>query len=276
MQVDISYPTEFRAFEQVEYSDGRRIAYLSFINESDETIVAISGCFTMLNENGKVMEQRRVSFQNLKVNPREAYICNLPLNDYPMFTDAYMSVEAISYAMRDSWSMDTNPSVPYESPEPITEIEKAELVNIAGQDAVCFPQKHGSHWICVCGRYNKNEWNVCSRCYRIKYKVFRYCNKETVMFAYQNRLAKHEKSSGPNMRRLAYDTGDSIHVKEERLEKIEQIVLLVTIFVLVGALLIWGFTQLSKEKPNQENAITSITRSQSPRSTPGIDYLEPL
>lgn len=283
MLMDISCLTEFRKIEQVHFSDGRRLAYLTFLNESDETIIAISGRLTMLDENGHVIERRRISFKNLKVKAREAYVCNLVLDDYPMFDDAHVSVESVSFLMQDSWSMDPDNYMNCKPPELSPGPERVALVAVAGHDAVCFPEQRDQYWICVCGRFNKKEWNVCCRCNRLRQKVFREFSKSAVLHSYQDHVEsihKREKMFAQHQEwaeRTQKHHEMTLQARKERNERIERILLFGTIIVLVGTLVIWGMRQLAKDDPGAwENNLTTITAPSTPLATPAIDYLEPV
>lgn len=283
MLMDISCLTEFRKIEQVHFSDGRRLAYLTFLNESDETIIAISGRLTMMDENGHVIERRRISFKNLRVKPREAYVCNLALDTYPAFEDAHMSVESISFLMQDEWSMDPNQFINCRPPELDPGPEKNALVAVAGRDAVCFPEQRDQYWICVCGRFNKKEWNVCCRCNRLRQKVFREFNKGAVLDAYQSHIAEMRHRDVIQRQRQRWEERNktyqdmSLQAKKERNERFERILLIGTTCVLVGSLLLWGITQLAKTQKNNPNAnLTTISVPRTPTTEPEIDYLAPL
>ena len=276
---DVSFSTEFQtefcSIDQVELSDGRRLAYITFLNESDETIVGIAGQLTVLDENGRMIDRRRISFHNLNAKPREVSVLNLQLDGYPAFSDGHMTVESVSFLMPDGKLPNENHLIQEERPNMVTEEERAALSRIAG-DAVRFPEQHGSYWICACGRQNPNEWNLCFGCNRIKYRVFREFGKEAVMTSYREqqrieseRLERSERVFGARRPGVA---PPSIRTREEKFEKFERILVFTTVFVLVGALLLWGFA-LSQKSPNRpgEN-LTSTTF----HHAPAIDYLDPV
>ena len=282
MLMDISCPTEFRKLEQVHFSDGRRLAYLTFLNESDETIIAVSGRLTMMDANGYVIERRHVSFKNLQVEPREAYVCNLVLDEYPMFEQAYMAIESISFLMRDTWAMDPGQFINCKPPALPPGPERVALVSIAGADAVCFPEQREQYWICVCGRFNKKEWNVCCRCSRMRQKVFREYTKGAVIEAYRERLEKKHKSGGRKqvMMASAYvadkNAPTPLQEKKDRMERRERSLLIGTITVLVVSLLLWGILRHSQKKMETPSSVTGINTAQRGNAVPEVDYLEPV
>ena len=265
--------TEFRSIEQVELADGRRLAYLTFLNESDETIVGIIGHLTMLDENKRIVGRRRISFHNLGAKPREVYVLNLQLDDYPAFSAGHLTVESISFQMPDEEPM-LPAFVELEERHVVTEEEKAALSRIA-EDAVCFPEQHDSHWTCACGRHTPNEWNLCFGCNRIKYRVFREFNKETVLANYralrQAEQERAEREKIPPYARRRNPALSSVYASEEKYEKFERILVFTIVIVLVGMLLLWGFAQ-SQKSPNQPGDLTTTTF----HHTPAVDYLDPV
>lgn len=270
---DVSCPTEFKNIEQVEFDDGRRLACLTFLNESDEIIIGLSGFFSMFNEKRRMIDRRRVTFKNLNVKPREAYVLNLRLDDYPTFFDAHMSVESISFLMQDSWQSNEKKAVGQKPPNAVAGNEKAALSRIA-KDAIRFPEQMASYWTCVCGRHNPNEWNICSGCGRIKQKVFSVFNKETVMAAARTQRPEHKMAH--SVRHQPPSSHESIRQKEARYEKYERILLFITLFFLVGAIVLWGYAQFKKEPNKPSGELTTITMERSPRVSPAIDYLDPV
>jgi hypothetical protein len=104
--------------------------------------------------------------------------------------------------------------------------------------------------------------------------VFREFNKEAVMAAHEQFLRQRETTA--DTWRRPEKARNSIRDKEEKIEKVERVLPFVTLFVLVGAIFLWGYEQ-SRKKPNlPDDGLTTTTMEQSQRAAPAIDYLEPI
>ena len=152
MLMDIACPAELLRVELAEFGDGRRLAYLTFLNETDKPITAVAGRMTLLRADGGVVEHRQAAFDGLFAPAGEKFTCHLPLDDFPLFDAAEMSLEHAAFVADAPWALSPRRLMDC-TPPPLAEgPERVALVALAGRDTVCFPERRDSLWICVCGR----------------------------------------------------------------------------------------------------------------------------
>lgn len=193
MIMDIATPAELLRFEQADYGDGRRQAYLTFLNESYYAITAISGRMQLMDDTGAVVSDSRVSFGDLMAAPGKPFTCHLALDGYPGFAEGTLIVEDVLFDGADAWALhptrlrDYTPDILPEGPE------RNALVAIAGHDAVCYPAAGENIWVCVCGRFNRRRWPVCRRCRRERDATLADYTPEKVAQAYALHVSAAQK-----------------------------------------------------------------------------------
>jgi len=285
MLMDIACPAELLRIEQAEFGDGRRLAYLTFLNETDKLITAVSGRMTLLGAGSGAVEFRQICFEAISAPPGEKFTCHLPLDDFPLFDTAEISLEHVSFAADAPWALSTRRLMDC-TPPPLNEgPERVALVALAGRDTVCFPERRDALWICVCGRYNRWRWPACRRCGRVRDEVLARFTPARVLKEYQaavqvfraqdqQRLIEKAELAAEEKARVQAQKAEfraktakkKAHKKRVALR--ERRVVSVATGVLVLSLLIWGaiqlFGSLGGEPP--ENAAP----------TPGVDYLDAL
>lgn len=67
--------------------------------------------------------------------------------------------------------------------------ERAMLCEVAGADAVCYPEQTSRTWRCVCGRVNPNSADTCVRCHRDHFTAIGY-TPDNVRFHFEAAAGK--------------------------------------------------------------------------------------
>lgn len=279
MIMDIACPTELIRVEQAHFGEGGGQAYLTFLNESENVISALSGRIALLSPEGRIIERRRIAFDGLRAQPGASFTCHLALEGYPPFEDAEVSVEQVEFLGEAPW-------VPKESrvmdvtPPPLENgPERVALVAVAGHDAVCFPQRRDSLWICACGRFNRWRWRACRRCGRERDTALETLTPDAVLAAYQ---AHARAVRGEDQKRLIQRAEETRLRKQKTLEDmkrqkrtrlLKRRAAAACAMLLVLGLLVWGGIKLFAPKQSESKTGAVLGQSKTP---PPIDYLEPL
>lgn len=171
MKMDIACPAELLHFEQTAFGDGRRQAYLTFLNESPYTITALSGRLALLDAQGNPVQDKRVAFGQIDAGPGARFACHLALDNTQPFASASMLVEDVLFDGQDPWALHPTRLKDYHPPVLEDGPQRVALVSIAGEDAICFPERFSTTWVCVCGRFNRWRWAACRRCRRDRDKT---------------------------------------------------------------------------------------------------------
>lgn len=298
MKMDIATPAELMAFEQADFGDGRRQAYLTFLNEASFAITALSCRIFLLDEEGKAVEDRRESFGDLSVLPGARFTCHLALDGYPDFADAAVIVEDVLFDGEEPWALHPLRLKDYDPPLLPDGPERAALIAIAGEDAVCFPAQQDSMWICVCGRFNRWRWTTCRRCQRERGHVLEHFTPERVMETHRQRVQAAASlpprvivdgtEAGKRARAAAQQPAAPTKAKQKKQrpakerptrqppgratpnpDLIHRIVIILSCLV-VAALLLWGVISLAGRLSQGSAPDSGTTVYHAP------DYLDPL
>ncbi len=280
MMMDISSPAELLRVEQARFGDGRRQAYLTFMNEHEDVITGLSGLAVLLDEMGKTIERRKVVFSGLTAKPREAFVCHLALDNYPEFDRMEMAVETASFVYGKAWQ--TNPSRIMDCEPPVLPSgpERVALVAVAGYDAVCFPERHETHWICVCGRFNRIRWLTCHRCGRNREDTLAFLTPEQVVEGYgakvdeervrdQERLIKKARKQEIEKKKAEAERARRAENRQKALRAIG----ITACVILVFSLVIWGGSRLLAQTGTQAGEIAFAGAK---GTFPPVDYLDPI
>lgn len=285
MRMDIASPVELMMIEQADFGDGRRQAYLTFLNESPYVITAVSGRVTLMDGTGAVVADRRIGFGKLAAPPGRRFTCHLSLDDDPDFASATMLIEDVLFDGVEAWALhplrvkDYEPDLLPDGPE------RAALIAVAGDDAVCYPVQGDGTWTCVCGRYNRLRWSFCRRCRRDRDEVLESFTPERVRASYQARVAQAQRkpprvivdgTAAKRQRTIREKKPRPAASEESRLHWLSEHWPLLLAIVVVGALLIWGVVTLASRmpglSPDTPPSVSDATRT--PTFEP--DYLDPL
>lgn len=254
MKMDIACPVELLSFEQASFGDTRKQAYLNFLNESPHVVTAISGRLSLLGAEGNTIEERRISFGQFAAPAGRRFICHLALDGYPAFVSVSMIVEDVLFDGEEPWALHPTRLVDYTPPVVPDGPERVALVAAAGEDAVCFPEKDGSTWLCVCGRYNRWRWPVCRRCRRERDATLAI-TPEAAMAAYSKRVEAGKKAPPKVLvdgkaRRRASAPQEKKAEKEKPPKRsgernFSHMIITAVATLLVTGLLVWGVSSIA-------------------------------
>lgn len=279
MKMDIACPVELLHFEQADFG-ARRQAYLTFLNESPYVITAVSGALALMDDEGIVLEERRIAFGGMQAKSGERFTCHLALDGFPPFEAAEMVAEEVAFADDEpAWALNPVRLRDYAPPVLPEGPARNALIAIAGADAVCYPVQQEGQWVCVCGRYNRWRWPVCRRCRRERDRVLALYTPEMVEEAYEEKVAQDRRRPP----RVIVDGGQAR--QQRRAQRVPQqaqrpprqrvrvpVARLVTIAacVVVLGLAVWGVVTLSQRLPGNQPV-------QAEHTPPIVtDYLDPV
>lgn len=275
MKMDIACPAELLSVELADYGANRRQAYLTFLNESPFVITALSGRISLLDSQGRLLEETRVAFGDINAPPGGRFTCHMAVDEFPDVDGITMIIEDILFHGEEPWAL--HPPRLKEYTPPVVDDEQARraLIAVAGSDAICYPEDQENVWLCVCGRYNRRRWTTCRRCERDRDQTLTAFTPERVEAAYAARL-RRSKDQPPRV------LVDGTARKRERVARAEperperSFGILSQWYVLViglalAALLFWGGSSLLNRIPQQTVSVgdgyTEMIVS---------DYLEPV
>ena len=277
MMTDITCPVELLSLEQAAFDQGRRQGYLKLRNEGAAPICLVEGTLALLDAQGAAAGRRPVRLEPSDAPPGQPFECRLALDEYPPFESALLLAERVAFADGSVWTpdparmMDATPPALEQGPE------RVALVAVAGHDAVCYPERRDSLWICACGRFNRWRWHACRRCGRDRDETLSRLTPARVQAAYarfvaleqaeeQQRLIRRAQESARKKRRLREAAR---RARRAALRKRRLLAALAALALL--ALLGYGLARLFTYAPYTGDGVT-VELSPSP----SIDYLRPV
>lgn len=172
MKIDITCPIEITHTEVLSDDRGRCRGYLDIINVSEHPIRRVEGCARWLSEVGLELGKADIVFDGMRLMPHTRAQLTVA-GEIPAADDIAFEPSEVAFAdFSATWTQEESEIIEYDfTPEP-PGAGRDRLRNIAGADAVCYPQMRGRNWLCVCGRLNPGENHTCARCMRGKERVF--------------------------------------------------------------------------------------------------------
>lgn len=280
MLMDVGSPAELIRFEQTCFGQGRRQSYLTIQNEAEDTIVALSGHLILLDGAGKPVEERRVSLEDLSAPAGEAFTYHLALDGFPPFEDAKLRVETVDFLREAPWTMNAGRLMDLTPPELPAGRDRVALVAVAGRDAVCFPEKRRSLWVCVCGRFNRWRWATCRRCGRSRDEVFETLVPEEVRAAYRahveavrtqdDRKGRQAAQDQQARQRKKADQATFAARRKKRMRALRRAAAIAGGMLAAAVLLFWLLGGLQNAAAPGRGQVSEAMH------TPQVDYLQPL
>lgn len=278
MKMDIATPAELVRFEQASIGENR-LGYLTFLNESTHSITALSGRLLLLDECGGKLGGDRVSFGQILAAPGAHFTCHLPLDGYPAFASATMIVEDVLFDGEEPWALHPTRLREYAVPMLPEGPARNALIAMAGIDAVCYAARHGSSWLCVCGRFNRWRWSSCRRCRRGRDETLHAFTPENTDAAYQVHLDKARQA--PQQVLVVGKARKKTSLPESRPQKSPGKIdkrffrwITGATALIVTVLFVWWLVSTLRTSQEQPAPLPTVAGTPIPSYEP--DYLEPV
>ncbi len=182
MQLDLLCPVENQGVTVKSNSKtGEPYVLFRLFNLSRDVVTAVSFLVRAYDAFGGELGTIRVDLQDLSATPKSFFAENKAVSLAEYAEAKHVTVEFLEVHFEEA--------EPYIAQNGLSEIsvtepdtdERNRLVSVAGDDAFCYAQDAGTHWICVCGRPNLNGVEACVRCERDKSEVMaKYSSRDTI------------------------------------------------------------------------------------------------
>ncbi len=182
MRIDLSCPVENQGVVvKTNSKTGEPYALFKLFNLSEQVVQAVAFMVQAYDTYGTKLGEIRVDLSDLDGQPKEFFgtAKAVSLAQFPEAKHITVEFLEVHFVEGDPYIKGDNfTEIKYAEPD---YDEKMRLMTAAGEDAVCYAQDAGSYWLCVCGRPNQNEDEVCVRCGREKKEVMeRYSSREAL------------------------------------------------------------------------------------------------
>ncbi len=284
--MDLTTPVELYAVEVLHDSTGRAQAYFTFLNCAVETLCSLYATITLLDDGGTGVGTFPLRCDGLQAVGHSRFTVCRAVDDMPAFSGARALVREAAFADGARWHIDESAVLDCTPPALTPGPDRIALIAVAGPDAVCFPQRRGNVWVCVCGRFNRMEWSACRRCQRGRDDTLARFTPERTHEAYEQKLEQeltaaraHRAIKRTSLERAeAQARSDRIDVELRRQRRRRlALALVMLLIVAVAALLVAmpylyespaGFSDFFNMAPASPSPVPTLLPSPIPTASP--------
>ena len=186
MRIDLTCPIEMRGYELICDDRGCVRAYITLNNLAPHAIARFDAIVCWTNSRTGQASAQPFRADRIEAEARSDFRFSLSTTDVPEADVLELHFTRVHFADGEAdWIGGQADTVEIDELPEIPGAEKRLLSNIAGEDAVRFPEKHENHWVCVCGRANFRHQHTCSRCLRDRTDVLRNLTRSAVVLGKQ-------------------------------------------------------------------------------------------
>ena len=209
MLIDLTCPAE--VFEAALPTTEIPAASLALYNLSDRVIVSVEVTLKLLGGSGS--EKERVTYRARALNgrPHSTFPMTVPCNPNPAARRTDVTIDKVWFSDNAVWRRETSTSVEYTPNDLPVSKALTNLKFVAGENAVGYPTLQDGLWLCVCGRPNPENLDVCVRCRRPRELVFTRFNREAV----EKQINQRERQLELSTRSVREDTARMQRIREE-------------------------------------------------------------
>ena len=209
MKIDLTCPVELWQYAMPT----EEAAECTFImnNLSEKTVTSVQVTLSCYDKEDELLFRQTERVQGLKAGVREHFSMVILPTEWKGVEGVDLVIEKVWFDDASVWRKGNAPLAHYTSNAMTAGRALDELRFVAGKDAAGYPQQQDEVWLCVCGRANALDSQICCRCERRKEAVFASFTRENV----GHLIAAHEKKLADTARKAREDN----NILQENQEK---------------------------------------------------------
>ena len=168
--IDLTCPAEI--FRTALPTETIPAATLTLFNLSDRVITSAEVLLRLLDEDGGETERLAYRGRALNGRPHSTFLMTVPCAPAEDLHSIDVIIEKVWYADNEVWRRNPANAVEYLPNALPVSPALTSLQYAAGDTAVGYPSLQNGLWVCVCGRPNPEEADICARCGRQKDMIF--------------------------------------------------------------------------------------------------------
>ncbi|MBQ3669325.1 MAG: hypothetical protein II920_08900 [Clostridia bacterium] len=180
MIIDLSSPIELRGYEILHDDNGTARAYIDLFNVERKTVTGYSGTARWMRDGFGEGANEYISVDKMSIPGGGEFRLTLSSSAVRYADRLEIYFSSVTFEDGSVWTpvdgelVDVGESVPLEG----SELDM--LRQLAGEDAVMYPETQDNFWRCVCGRINPLTEHECARCKREMNYVLSELNRKAV------------------------------------------------------------------------------------------------
>ena len=207
--IDLSCPAEI--FRTAMPTEEIPAATVTLFNLSDRVIVSVEVLLRLLDEDGGETERLAYRGRALNGRPHSTFLLTVPCAPAEDLDSVDVIIEKVWYADNEVWRREPGKGIMYIPNNLPVSPALTKLKYAAGETAVGYPTEQEGLWLCVCGRPNPKEADICARCGRQKEMIFSRFSPEAV----EAQVTMKERQLDLNSRSMREDTIRLQRIREE-------------------------------------------------------------
>ena len=207
--IDLSCPAEI--FRTAMPTEEIPAATVTLFNLSDRVIVSVEVLLRLLDEDGGETERLAYRGRALNGRPHSTFLLTVPCAPAEELDSVDVIIEKVWYADNEVWRREPGKGIMYIPNNLPVSPALTKLKYAAGETAVGYPTEQEGLWLCVCGRPNPKEADICARCGRQKEMIFSRFSPEAV----EAQVTMKERQLDLNSRSMREDTIRLQRIREE-------------------------------------------------------------
>ena len=178
MRIDLTCPVE--AWKTTLPTPEKPECEVTLFNLSSLQVVSVEVTLLLSAQEGD--ETAKVIHRGRGMNgaPGRTFQMTVPVEGH-IAPDRYeIIVEKVWFDNASVWRREKENTFEYEPNNLHRSAQLSMLRSVAGDLASGYPVQHRGYWVCVCGRPNLDDAQLCARCHREKAEVFARFNKAAI------------------------------------------------------------------------------------------------
>lgn len=180
MIVDLSCPIELRSYELLSDDFGNVRAYIRLHNLSEKRITGYSATILWYNALTRARITENIEVDQCQSEPSGDFKLIHSTENKAQVDHVEMYFTGVTYEDGSEWKPGNGDLIEIGEQKLLSGVRLDELKELAGEDAVQYPEIQREYWRCVCGRINLLSDVVCARCHRDRNLVLKKYNAKAV------------------------------------------------------------------------------------------------
>ena len=181
MIVDLSCPIELRSYELLSDDFGNIRAYIRLSSLSNKKIVGYAATIHWYNALTRAQITENICVDECEIEPMGQFKFVHSTLNRAKIDHVEMYFALVSFEDGTEWKPGNGDLIEIGEQQQLAGAQLDRLREIAGEDAVQYPQVQKEYWRCVCGRINYLTDDACVRCKRDRNRVLKQFNQRAVM-----------------------------------------------------------------------------------------------
>lgn len=193
MIVDLSCPIELRSYELLSDDFGNVRAYIRLHNLSDKRIIGYSATILWYNALTRARITENIQVDRCTAEPYGDFKLIHSTENRARVDHVEMYFTGVSYEDLTEWKPGSGDLIEIGEQKLLSGVQLDALKELAGEDAVQYPEIQRDYWRCVCGRINLLSDVACLRCHRDRNLVLKKFNAKSVRREREEAYAPRER-----------------------------------------------------------------------------------